>query len=161
MPHFRFIVNDTRCMNCGICMDVCPFTCIEFTRADNVDFYGSLYKFHPLDFSREGDSKLWMMERPYLPIQERCTGCQVCVRECPTDAISVKPDPARASLKPKPVILKREPNVTDEFWQPMSKYTRDYLKRPVKSPWSEMADWKPMIKERKVSQTWKTMEPKE
>ncbi len=159
MPLFKFILDDTRCMNCGICMDVCPFTCIEFSRGDNVKFYGTLYRDNPVDFSKEGDPKLWMMEKPYLPIQERCTGCQTCARECPTEAITIESDPERASLKPKPVILKREhSDVSDEFWHRLSSYTRDYLKRPVRSPWSSTADWTPMTKLRKVPQTWKAME---
>lgn len=162
MTLFQFIVDDTKCMNCGICMDVCPFTCIEFTRPDNVDFYGTLYQGQPVDFSREGDSKLWMMERPYVPIQERCTGCQTCVRDCPTNAITVASDASKVSLKPKPVILKREPKAEDGFWHPLSSYTREYLKRPVRSPWSKVgSEWTPMIKQRKVSQTWRTMEKEE
>ncbi|MDG7001099.1 MAG: 4Fe-4S binding protein [Nitrososphaerota archaeon] len=30
MPLFKFAVDETKCMNCGACMDLCPPTCIEF-----------------------------------------------------------------------------------------------------------------------------------
>lgn len=140
-------------------MDVCPPTCIEFTRADDAGFYGSLFRGDPVDGLEEGGPKTWMMERPFLPIQERCTGCQVCVRECPTNAITVEPDTSKpASLRPRPVIVRREAIQDDGRWHPLSDFTRDYLKRPVRSPWSAIAEWTPMSRERGVSQTWKSME---
>lgn len=141
-------------------MDVCPPTCLEFTRPDDVSFYGSLFGGDPVDGIEEGQLKLWMMEQPYLPIQERCTGCQVCARECPTNAITVEPDTEKpATLRPKPVILRTGAEARDDsYWRSLSEYTRDYLKRPVRSPWSNIAEWKPMTTERGVNQTWRSME---
>lgn len=159
MVLYNFIVDETKCMNCGACMDLCPFSCVEFTRTEDVATYGGLFEFHPVDVFPEGQPKDWMMEKPYVPIQERCTGCQVCVRECPTNAIAVSIDRTKPmSLKPKPVLQRREIKNDDNYWQPLSAYTRDYLKRPVRSPWSNVAQWKPMTEERRVSQTWRKME---
>lgn len=36
---YRFIVDESKCMNCGACMDLCPPTCLEFTRPVDVSFY--------------------------------------------------------------------------------------------------------------------------
>jgi ferredoxin len=157
MTLFKFSVDETACMNCGACMDLCPPTCIEFTRPFDCSFYGELYV-NPVDAYPEETPKIWMMEKPFVPIQERCTGCQVCVRECPTNAITVEPDLSRPpTQRPKPVILKSGGKTDEEFWHPLSEYTRDYLKRPIRSPWSGSADWKPTTKPRKVGETWRTM----
>jgi ferredoxin len=155
MVLYKFIVDESKCMNCGACMDLCPPTCLEFTRALDTSFHDNIF-----DSQAQEEPKIWMMEKPYLPIQERCTGCQVCVRECPTNAITVEPDSSKpSSLRPKPVILKSDSAKRGEdcYWHPLSEFTRDYLKRPVRSPWSAIAEWKPMIRERRIHETWRTM----
>ena len=105
----------------------------------------------------------WMMEKPYLIDQVRCTGCQICVRECPTNAVSVLPDETKPlSARPRPVIVRRERLVDDGRWHPLSEYTREYLKRPVSSMWSGISDWKPTTEARGVTQVWRGMKkPKE
>ena len=136
-------------------MDLCPSTCIEFTRPTDTAFWGAVMGGVP---PRE-----WMMEKPYLIDQERCTGCQICVRECPTNAVSVLLDETKPlSARPRPVIIRRERLVDDGRWHPLSEYTREYLKRPVSSMWSGMSDWKPMTEVRGVAQVWRGMKkPKE
>ncbi len=105
----------------------------------------------------------WMMEKPYLIDQERCTGCQICVRECPTNAVTVELDQTRPlSARPKPVIIRRERLIDDGRWHPLSEYTKEYLKRPVSSMWSGISDWRPMTEVREVTQVWRGMKrPKE
>ena len=102
--------------------------------------------------------RAWMMEKPYLIDQDRCTGCQICARECPTNAIIVELDPTKPiSARPRPVIVRRERLVDDGCWHPLSEYTREYLKRPVMSPWSGISNWKPMTQARETSQVWRIM----
>lgn len=159
MALFKFLVDESKCMNCGACMDLCPTTCIEFTRPYDTTFYGDIFP-QPVDNFPEGSPKLWMMEKPFVPMEEGCTGCQVCVRECPTNAITVQQDLEKLTLRPRPVILNSGEKLPEDdgLWHPLSEYTTDYLKRPVRSPWSKIADWRPMTKERGVSQTWRAME---
>ena len=150
MGLYKFVVDEKKCMNCGACMDICHSTCIEFTRPTDFEFYGSLM----------GGStpKDWMMEKPYLIDEERCTGCQICVRECPTNAIAIELDASKPlSARPKPVIIRRERLVDDGYWHPLSEYTKEYLKRPVSSMWSGISDWKPMTEVRGVTQVWRSM----
>jgi NAD-dependent dihydropyrimidine dehydrogenase PreA subunit len=160
MVLFSFVVDETKCMNCGACMDLCPTTALEFSRAMDTNFYGSLYG--PTDGVEEGRPKPWMMEKPFLSVQERCTGCQICARECPTNAITVKPDTSQPpSAKPKPMTVKVDGIRDDGHWHPLSEYTRDYRKHPVGSAWSNIAAWKPMPRDRGIGQTWRTMKKKE
>lgn len=136
-------------------MDLCPSTCIDFTRPTDTSFWGSVMG---------GVSpKEWMMEKPYLIDQERCTGCQICVRECPTNAVTVELDQTKpASARPKPVIIRRPRLVNDGYWHPLSEYTKEYLKRPVSSMFSGISNWKPMTESPETWQVWRNMKkPKE
>ena len=155
MGLYTFVVDETKCMNCGACMDLCPSTCIDFTRPTDTSFWGTIMG---------GVSpKEWMMEKPYLIDQERCTGCQICVRECPTNAVTVELDLTKpASARPKPVIIRRPRLVDDGYWHPLSEYTKEYLKRPVSSMFSGISDWKPMTESPEPWQVWRNMKkPKE
>lgn len=70
----QFICNERRCINCGACMDVCPVRCLNLTRPTRSSVELS------------GQANEWMIE---FSIQTaKCTGCDVCFVECPTEAIT-------------------------------------------------------------------------
>ncbi len=54
------------CMACGICVQACPFSCLELRRT-GLDSYRKAY--------------------PELARREDCTGCGICASSCPVDAI--------------------------------------------------------------------------
>jgi ferredoxin len=56
------------CMACGVCVQVCPFNCLELTKTD-VDKLSKPY--------------------PVLALNHKCNGCSMCVTACPVDCISI------------------------------------------------------------------------
>lgn len=54
------------CMACGICVQACPFSCLELGRR-GPDSYRKAY--------------------PELARREDCTGCGICASSCPVDSI--------------------------------------------------------------------------
>ncbi len=63
------IINYKECMACGICVQACPFSCIDFVKI-NVN----------------KDKKAY----PELINNGRCTGCGICSKECPVEAIELR-----------------------------------------------------------------------
>jgi len=58
------------CMACGICISVCPFSCLTLTK-NNIDKYKKAY--------------------PNLSLVEKCTECGICEKACPIEAIRLLP----------------------------------------------------------------------
>src|SRR5579864_6662809 len=115
---YRFQVNQTACINCGICMDLCPVRCLDMSRPAGEGEIGSeVERSSPIP--GESAQRAWMM---LVPVQvAQCVGCQVCAQECPTNAISI------ASSVKELVYAKRGSLAylpPENGWQPLDAYTR-------------------------------------
>ena len=118
---YRIDIDHGGCINCGICMDVCPVEALDMTRPDRTGVEGG----RPIP---------WMMEHP-TQVGE-CVGCTVCVEECPvhviTLAVQAGPTPLAARQGP---ISRPEVAAHDGGWIPLSAVTREVLKPDHVSPW--------------------------
>ncbi len=146
---YRFQVNRHTCINCGICMDLCPVRCLDMTRpsgegegAQDAELLSPI----PGDFA----SRAWMM---LTPIQvAACIGCQVCAQECPTNAITIQ-----SSIQ-EVVYAKRGPISylpPEQGWQPLDAYTHATPEEPGDTPWGQGRAWH--VAERQATwQSWRS-----
>src|SRR2546423_14680159 len=84
---YRFQVNEHTCINCGICMDLCPERCLDMTRPSGAGERGG---------ERERQTPIpgmwaereWMM---VVPTQvAACIGGQVYAQERPSNSIIIE-----------------------------------------------------------------------
>ena len=146
---YQFQVNEQSCINCGICMDLCPVRCLDMTRPSSEGELGresELASPIPANF----EERPWMM---LAPVQvAACIGCQVCVQECPTNAITIESNV-------KSVAFARRGPVSylpqSDGWLPLDAYTRATPEEPGEAPWGEDHTWR--VAERKATwQSWRT-----
>jgi len=146
---YRFQVNHQTCINCGICMDLCPVRCLDMTRPSGEGELGlpeELLSPIPGPFA----ARSWMMLAPVQVSQ--CVGCQVCAQECPTNAITIESSVKELTFaKSGPVSYLP----SDNGWQPLDAYTRAFAEEPGEQPWGEGHDWH--VAERQATwQSWRT-----
>jgi Pyruvate/2-oxoacid:ferredoxin oxidoreductase delta subunit len=150
---FAVAVDDGRCINCGICMDVCPIRTLDMTRSRGSGAEAS--------FTRgqvEAPVHAWMMA---VPVQvDHCNGCTICVRECPTEAISVAAVVQRPALAQRQGPILVEPDGDESLhWMPLSAYTRAAMKvqapREAHDPWGREPRWR-IAKRAGSWQVWRT-----
>lgn len=60
-PRFRFVVDESKCIGCSVCVESCPNEVLE---------------------SRDG--------HPFASQPEKCEGCEVCVALCDQEAIEIE-----------------------------------------------------------------------
>ena len=118
---YRIDIDRTGCINCGICMDVCPVEALDMSRPDRNGVEGG----RPIP---------WLMEHP-AQVGE-CMGCNICARECPTHVITVATMAEATPLSPRqgPLIRPVESPLPGS-WIPLSQVTREVLKPTHASPW--------------------------
>jgi NADPH-dependent glutamate synthase beta subunit-like oxidoreductase/NAD-dependent dihydropyrimidine dehydrogenase PreA subunit len=146
---YHFQVNHTPCINCGICMDLCPVRCLDMTRPQQISV-GAAAPEQLSPVPGDAAQQPWMM---LFPVQvAECIGCQVCVQECPTNAITITkgaqniPYGQRGPLSPLP---------QEGGWIPLNAYTRATPEVPGDAPWGEQPRWQ--VAERQANwQSWRT-----
>ena len=146
---YQFQVNELRCINCGICVDLCPVRCLDMTRPGSQGepaVASERTSPIPADFSVRD----WMM---LAPVQvDACIGCQVCAQECPTNAIDI------AGGAPSVTYAQRGPVTylpADDGWHALDAYTRATPEEPGEAPWGENHAWH--VAERMATwQSWRT-----
>ena len=127
---FRIQIENGNCLNCGVCMDVCPVQALDMTRPKRPGVEGSGVFGRPFD---------WMMEYP-VQVGE-CVGCGICVRECPTHVVLLDTveGPTLLAARQGPISRPVDPAPA---WQPLADVTRESLKPARVSPWGDLFHWR-------------------
>jgi len=146
---YRFHVNQRTCINCGICMDLCPVRCLDMTRPSDE---GELGQEQELLSPIPGESatRAWMM---LAPVQvAACVGCQVCAQECPTNAITIERSLQEITYARRGPLTSLPP---EGGWLPLDAYTRATPEEPGETPWGEGRAWH--VAERQATwQSWRS-----
>jgi len=141
---YRIQIETGGCLNCGVCMDVCPVQALDMSRPQKPGVEGSGVFGKPFD---------WMMEYP-VQVGE-CIGCGICVRDCPTHVVNLDSvaEPTPLAARQGPITRPAEPAPA---WQPLSDVTRESLKPTRVSPWGDLFQWR--TSERPQDwQVWRSM----
>ena len=138
MRTYRFSFDSGQCLNCGVCVDVCPVHSLDMTRPQEHGPEG--------DFARVSTAiggQAWMT---VFPVQvARCTGCMVCTMECPTDIVTIEEVEETVAFAPPQGPMIPEPAYDPTHWQPLSAFTRiSHKDRPLGDPWGPAYKWRPI-----------------
>ena len=133
---YQFRVNTVTCINCGICMDLCPVRCLDMTRPAGVGAPAS-------DDQRQSPIPGPGAERPWMmltPVQvAACIGCEVCAHECPTNAITIAGAQHGVAYAERGQVSHLP---AENGWQPLDAYTRAFPEEPGETPWGAGHAWK-------------------
>jgi NADPH-dependent glutamate synthase beta subunit-like oxidoreductase/NAD-dependent dihydropyrimidine dehydrogenase PreA subunit len=140
---YRIGIDQSNCINCGICMDVCPVEALDMSRPTRPGIESGL---------GEGAALPWMMEHP-TQVGE-CIGCSICIRECPVVVMTLYQDAGTVPLSPRQGPVRRPVEV--HGWLPLSQVTTESLKPEHVSPWGDLFDWR-TAERPKAWQTWRSM----
>jgi NADPH-dependent glutamate synthase beta subunit-like oxidoreductase len=79
--YINTIFDDTKCILCGGCVDVCPEYCLKMVVLDKIEGDENLVK---LVGKKTGAATAMIKD------EDRCIRCGLCVKRCPTGAISME-----------------------------------------------------------------------
>jgi NADH-quinone oxidoreductase subunit F len=139
---YRIEIDHGNCINCGVCMDVCPVQALDMSRpvAPGIE-------------TGPGELPLpWTMEHP-VQVGE-CVGCSICIRECPVDVMTLTTTVGPTPLEPRQGPVSRPEPVAG--WIPLSTVTREALKPTRVSPFDEVGPWQTAVRP-EPWQVWRTM----
>jgi NADPH-dependent glutamate synthase beta subunit-like oxidoreductase/Fe-S-cluster-containing hydrogenase component 2 len=143
---YRFQVDRSNCLNCGVCMDVCPVHALDMTRTLSPSIESGVGG-PPIR-----DQQPWMME---FPIQSgECIGCELCSVECPTAVIQISSIAGPAELVAAQGPFRHGPG-SDTGWAALSAYTTESVRELHTDPWGDLAGWR-AAKRQESWQTWRT-----
>jgi NADH-quinone oxidoreductase subunit F len=141
---YRFQVDRSNCLNCGVCMDVCPVHALDMTRTLSPSIESGV--------GRSTGEQPWMME---FPIQSgECIGCEVCSVECPTAVITIDVVAGPAELAAAQGPIRHGPE-SEAGWTALTDYTTESLKDLHTDPWGDLARWR-SVKRPESWRTWRT-----
>jgi NADPH-dependent glutamate synthase beta subunit-like oxidoreductase/NAD-dependent dihydropyrimidine dehydrogenase PreA subunit len=144
---YRIEIDQSNCINCGVCMDVCPVEALDMSRPAAPGIESG--QGHAAPFP-------WMMEHP-TQVGE-CIGCSICIRECPVVVMSLHQEAGVVPLAARQGPVRRP--VEDDRWLPLSQVTTESLKPTHGSPWGDLFSWRTASRPQGW-QTWKSMVPRE
>jgi formate hydrogenlyase subunit 6/NADH:ubiquinone oxidoreductase subunit I len=139
MMPYKFTFDNNKCIQCGICGDICPVNTLDFTRPKHKNVE---------DNKLTTDLKIEDMTE--YPIQvAKCIGCMICPEECPVSCITILKTDKEPKYLPKQGYMRIEEPTKDEF--SLSKYTKVRPTRiKSKDPWGHVYIY---IPKRRKSQT--------
>jgi NADH-quinone oxidoreductase subunit F len=143
---YRIDIDHTGCINCGICMDVCPVEALDMSRPRGPG----------IETAGFGPPQSWMMEHP-VQVGE-CIGCGICIGECPVVVMTLATESAETRLEPRQGPIERPVPAAagSEPWLPLSSVTREVLKREHPSPWGSLLSWQ-TAQTSEAWQVWRSM----
>jgi NADPH-dependent glutamate synthase beta subunit-like oxidoreductase/NAD-dependent dihydropyrimidine dehydrogenase PreA subunit len=126
---YRIDIDHGGCINCGICMDVCPVEALDMSRpiGPGIETGQGLSAALP-----------WTMEHP-VQVGE-CIGCGICIRECPVTVMTLVEEAGQTALAPRQGPVHRPP-VDEPGWVALSSVTLESLKPSHPSPWGNLFTW--------------------
>jgi len=84
MKNGKAVIDPQNCIDCGICAEQCPFAAIH-----EIEIVDSTSAVSEEILPEKTDSTI-VKQSLYVVDAESCIGCNICVRKCPVQAITMK-----------------------------------------------------------------------